>query len=117
VHLDIAAFVPSEDFADLAFYFGRNLRDHIAASSHNLLGGDPTMLERAIYYEALSPGSVEELAALTRELGSDTLVKVNQKAFELSEQDAGLPTATERMTFGIYFYNGPDDGQDSPDGD
>lgn len=117
VNLDIAAFVPSEDFADLAYYFGRNLRDHIAASSHNLLGGDPTMLERAVYYEALSPGSVEELAALTRELGSDTLVKVNQKAFELSEQDAGLPTATERMTFGIYFYNGPDDGQDSPDGE
>jgi hypothetical protein len=117
VHLDMAAFVPAEDFADLAYYFGRNLRDHIAASSHNLLGDEPSMLERAVYYEALSPRSVEELAALTRELGSDTLVKVNQKAFELSEQDKNQPDATERMTFGVYFYTGPDDDQDSSDGE
>jgi len=117
VHLDMAAFVPAEDFADLAYYFGRNLRDHIAASSHNLLGDEPSMLERAVYYEALSPRSVEELAALSRELGSDALVKVNQKAFELSEQDKNQPEATERMSFGIYFYTAPDDDHDSTDGE
>lgn len=109
VHLDMAAFVPSEDFADLAYYFGRNLRDHIAASSHNLLGSEPSMLERAVYYEELSPCSVEELAGLSRDLGSDALVKVNQKAFELAEKDKGLPGANQRMTFGIYFYTGPDE--------
>ncbi|MFQ5625372.1 MAG: DUF6502 family protein [Methyloligellaceae bacterium] len=112
VHLDMAAFVPNEDFADLAYYFGRNLRDHIAASSHNLLGAEPAMLERAVYYEKLSPHSVEELAALSRELGSDALVKLNQKAFELAGQDKDAPDATERMTFGVYFFTGPDDGQD-----
>ncbi len=113
VHLDMDAFVPSEDFADLAYYFGRNLRDHIAASSHNLLGDAPSMLERAVYYEELSPRSVGELAALSRELGSDALVKVNQKAFELAEQDKGSLEATERMSFGVYFYSCPDDeGQD-----
>lgn len=119
VHLDMAAFVPSEDFADLAYYFGRNLHDHIAASSHNLLGAEPSMLERAVYYEALRPGSVEELGDLSRELGSDALVKVNQRAFELAEQDKGASDATKRMTFGVYFYTGPDDGQDggSTDGE
>jgi hypothetical protein len=45
------AFVPRDDFADLAYYFGRNLRDHIAASGHNLAGNEPPMLERAVYYE------------------------------------------------------------------
>jgi uncharacterized protein YbjQ (UPF0145 family) len=112
IHLDMAAFVPNEEFADLAYYFGRNLRDHIAASSHNLLGDEPSMLERAVYYEELRPRSVEELAALSRELGSDVLVKVNQKAFELSEQDKGSPEASERISFGVYFYTGPDDSQD-----
>ena len=113
VHLDIEAFVPSEEFADLAYYFGLNLRDHIAASSHNLLGDEPSMLERAVYYEALSPKSVEVLAELSRELGSDALVKVNQKAFELAEQDEDSSEASERMTFGVYFYTGPDNGEDA----
>ncbi len=108
VHLDMTAFVPNEDFGDLAYYFGRNLHDHIAASSHNLLGGEPAMLERAVYYENLRPRSVEELAGLSRELGSDALVKVNRKAFELTEQDRDAGDATQRMTFGVYFYTGPD---------
>ena len=113
VHLNTEAFVPREDFGDLAYFFGRNLRDHIAASGHNLLGGDPPMLERAVYYEELQPKSVEELAALARELGSDVLVKVNKKAFELAQRDKNDPRATERMTFGVYFFGGPDDAQDS----
>ena len=112
VHLDMAAFVPSEEFADLAYYFGRNLRDHIAASSHNLLGGAPAMLERAVYYENLRPGSVDELAELSRELGSDALVRVNQKAYELAEKDKGAGDAAQRMTFGVYFYTGADEDRD-----
>jgi hypothetical protein len=115
IKLNSAAFVPREDFADLAYYFGRNLRDHIAASSHNLLGGTPPMLERAVYYEKLTPESIDELAAYTRELGARTLVAVNQKAFELAQRDAGDPDASQRMTFGIYFFAAPDDPQDAGD--
>ena len=113
VYLNTEAFVPREDLGDLAYFFGRNLRDHIAASGHNLLGGDPPLLERAVYYEELQPKSVEELAVLARELGSDALVKVNQKAFELAQRDKNDPRATERMTFGVYFFGGPDDARDS----
>ena len=112
VHLDMTAFVPNEDFGDLAYYFGRNLRDHIAAAGHNLLGAKPAMLERAVYYEKLRPGSVEELAGYSRELGSEALVRVNQKAFELAERDKDAGDATRRMTFGVYFYTGPDNGPD-----
>jgi len=112
VHLDMAAFVPSAEFADLAYYFGRNLHDHIAAASHNLLGDGPAMLERAVYYENLRPRSAEELAEFSRELGSDALVKVNQKAFELAERDKDAGDATRRMTFGVYFFTGPDNDQD-----
>jgi hypothetical protein len=110
VHLNTRAFVPSEDFADIAYYFGRNLRDHVAASSHNLLGGDPSMLEQAVYYEDLTPRSVAELHQLARELGSDVLIRVNRRAFELADRDKGADGASERMTFGVYFYAGPDEG-------
>jgi len=109
VHLNAEAFVPREEFADLAYYFGRNLRDHIAASSHNLAGGEPAMLERAVYYDKLRPGSVRKLADLARERGSQTLIELNQKAFELSRDDAGADDASERMTFGVYFYSAGDD--------
>lgn len=117
VYLNTSAFVPREDFADVAYYFGRNLRDHIAASSHNLLEGDPPMLERAVYYEELTPASVEELQELSRELGSQTLVKINQRAFELAERDQDAPDATRRMTFGVYFLAAPDDGEESGAGE
>lgn len=115
VHLETSAFVPSEDFADIAYYFGRNLRDHIAASGHNLLGGAPPMLERAVYYESLSPQSVEELQALSRELGSDALVRINQKAFDLAQRDEGSPAAKARITFGVYFFAAPEDGDSEAD--
>jgi len=117
VHLETSAFVPSEDFADIAYYFGRNLRDHIAASSHNLLGNDSPMLERAVYYEELTRASVEELQALSRELGSDTLVKINQRAFELAEQDKNAADADQRMTFGVYFFAAPDEGIGNTEGE
>ena len=118
VVLNNAAFVPREDFADLAYYFGRNLADHIAAAGHNLEGGTPPMLERAVYYEKLTPESAAELAAYSRELGSEALIKVNQKAFELAKQDQTKAGASQRMTFGLYFYSrGPDsgDGEGSKD--
>ncbi len=108
VHLNYAAFVPREDFADIAYYFGRNLRDHIAASGHNLLGEQPPMLERAVYYDRLTSQSIEELAALSRDLGSKALVAVNQKAFELPQRDAGNPSAFHRISFGVYFFSALD---------
>ena len=108
VHLNNAAFIPREDFADVAYYFGRNLRDHIAASAHNLLGEQPPMLERAVYYEGLTPQSIEELAALSRDIGSKALIAVNQKAFELSQRDASSESASRRISFGVYFFSASD---------
>jgi hypothetical protein len=112
IHLNNAAFVPREDFDDLAYYFGRNLRDHIAASGHNLSGDTPPMLERAVYYEKLTPQSIAELAAYTRKLAMQTLVTVNKKAFELARRDKGAPGASHRMTFGAYFFSTADDEPD-----
>jgi len=115
LHLNNVAFVPRDDFADLAYYFGRNLRDHIAASGHNLMGNEPPMLERAVYYEKLTPQSIDELANYTRESGSQTLVAINQKAYELAQRDAKAPDALQRMTFGIYFFSAPDDLNEAGD--
>jgi hypothetical protein len=112
VHLNASAFVPANEFADLAFFFGRNLHDHLATSAHNLLGERPPMLEQAVYHEKLSPASVERLSALSRKLGSEALVKINRKAFEYSERDKGHVGAHQRITFGVYFHSAPEDADD-----
>jgi hypothetical protein len=70
------------------------------------------MLERAVYYEKLTPQSIAELAAYTRKLAMQTLVTVNKKAFALARQDKGASDASHRMTFGIYFFSAAEDEPD-----
>ena len=114
VVLNSEAFVPREDFEDLAFYFGRNLHDHIAAAGRNLLGEKPPRLERAVYYDKLTPATVEALAALSREIGQDALLRFNRKAYELAEADEGKPDAEGRMSFGLYFHGEADEPSEPP---
>ena len=115
VHLKADAFVPRQGFDELAYFYGRNLRDHIAASSHNLAGeGDP-FLERAVYYDKLTAKSAKELERIAREIGVEALVRINREALRLADGDEGKKDADQRMSIGIYFYRGADDTADSDD--
>lgn len=107
VHLVEAAFVPAQGGEEKAFYFGKNLHDHMAAATHNLLDGRPPLLERSVYYDGLTPESVERLRELSRELAVSAMQEVNRQAMELQRQDADRPEARNRMTFGVYFYTEP----------
>ncbi len=104
VKLNLRAFIPRRDFEDMAYYFGRNLHDHIAAGSHNLTGDGPALLERSVCYNGLTPASVDKLARISEEIGMAALVEINRQAHELSQQDKDRKDATERMNFGLYFY-------------
>ena len=114
VCLNTESFVAERGFEEKAFFFGRNLRDHIAAGAHNLEGGSPAFFDRSVYYARLSEASTSELEELSRGLGMDALRAVNSRALELQERDAASSPssspATRRMNFGIYFYRA-----DSPD--
>lgn len=107
VHLLTEAFVPSTGEDDKAYYFGRNLHDHIAAGVNNLLNERPPLLERNVYYDQLTPASVAELARLAREHGMQALQTLNIAALDCQERDAGNPKARCRMSFGVYFYTPP----------
>jgi len=113
VRLNSAAFVPNSDLDQLAHYFGRNTHDHIAAAAHNLLGDGEPYLERAVFYDHLTPQSVDELHTLAREIGMETLVTLNKVALEKAGQDEGKPDAQQRMNFGIYYYSAEDSAEDS----
>lgn len=107
VNLVEHAFVPARGLDEKAFFFGKNLSDHMAASAHNLMEGQPPFLERCVYYDGLSQESAEKLRNLTRELAVSALQEVNRFALELQQQDIGKEGAEQRMTFGVYFYAEP----------
>jgi len=115
VRLNTEAFVPESGFDEKAHFFGRNLHDHIATSAHNLMGAGPPLLERSVYYDELTPASVDELAQLAEKKGMEALQALNRRALALQNRDAGNPDARERMNFGLYFHradiSGDDDGE------
>ncbi len=104
VHLDAEAFVPAQGAEELAYYFGRNLHDHIAAGAHNLLGEGQPLLERSVSYNNLGLDSVEELEKLVRDEAMRGLRAVNERAQELQRRDSQTPGAHQRINFGTYFF-------------
>jgi len=105
VCLNYDAFVPEKGFEEKAYFFGRNLRDHIAAASENLSGRVPPFLERTVFYDHLSAGSSEALAETARKIGMDALLAMNREALARSDVDETKPESRHRMTFGVYFYS------------
>jgi hypothetical protein len=103
--LDRSAFVPDQDFAEQAFFLGRNVHDHLAACVHNMIEAGPPMLERSVYYAALRAESVQQLRELAEREGMAVLETINQRALELQQADAGRDDANRRMRFGCYWYD------------
>lgn len=111
VRLKRKAFIPEDGHEEKLYYFGRNLRDHIAAGVHNLEGEDPPFLDRAVYYDRLSPQSLEALRQFAQDHGGELLLEVNRKARQLADRDAtGDDDLSGRMTLGVYYFE--DDQRD-----
>ncbi len=106
VVLNQRAFVPQKGLEEKAFYFGRNLHDHIAAAAHNLLGEGNPQLERSVHYSALTPESAVILAEAAERAGMEALLNINRLAIDLAAKDKGKDDATRRINFGLYFYKG-----------
>ncbi|MCC6912330.1 MAG: hypothetical protein IT566_01405 [Rhodospirillaceae bacterium] len=106
VVLNELAFVPEKGFEDKAFYFGRNIHDHLAAVAHNLLEEGHPKLERGVHYTGLTEESAAALAEAAERTGMKALLEVNRLALQLKEKDAGRATSTRRVNFGLYFFDG-----------
>lgn len=105
VHLVTDAFVQSQGIEEKVFYFGQNIHDHIAATVHNLTGGEPPLLERCVYYDRLSAESSRELGDYSRTAGMKALHAVNKRAAELQRRDQNKADAVYRFNFGIYNFS------------
>lgn len=105
VVLNRQAFVPEKGFDEKAFYFGRNIHDHLAATVHNLSGEGNPRLERSVHYSGLTDSSVRMLAEQAEKTGMESLLALNKLARERVDADSGAPDAHHRFNFGLYFFD------------
>lgn len=105
VTLNRQAFVPEKGFDEKAFYFGRNIHDHLAATVHNLVEDSNPRLERSVHYGGLSESSVRDLAEQAEKVGMDALLTLNKLARERVDADKGKSDANQRFNFGLYFFD------------
>ena len=105
VTLNSGAFTPEKGFEEKAFFFTKNIRDHIASSSGNLLDEQPTHFDRSVYYDQLSAQSVEELKLLANELGMQALTAMNNAALTRQTADQKTQSAKHRINFGVFSYD------------
>ncbi len=110
VVLNSGAFTPDRGFDEKMFFFGKNLRDHIAAGVDNLAGGQPPHFDRSVYYDRLSPDSVAELKALAGEIGMEALIRLNRRALARQKADSTRKDTGYRINFGIFHYSSPGQG-------
>ena len=107
VVLNQLAFVPEKGFQEKAFYFCRNVHDHLAAGAHNLLADGAPLLDRSVHYSNLTPESADALQNAAERTGMQSLLALNRMALELSAKDKDNANATRRVNFGLYFFKGP----------
>ena len=105
VCLDARAFIPPEGSDEMAYFFGRNLHDHLAGAVHNMLGEAPPFLDRSVNYNNLSPAAVSELTELGRRRAMEVLQEINARALQLQQRDARQSGASWRFNLGIYLFS------------
>lgn len=114
IRLRKTAFISEAGYEEKVYYFGRNLRDHIAAGVHNLEGKDPAFFDRSVYYDQLSAESLEELRQMAHRDGAKLMLRVNHKARMLADRDAADDDEKGaghrgRMTLGVYYFGAEQD--------
>jgi hypothetical protein len=105
-------FIPPPGSVELIELFGNNLTDHAAAAVANVLGSAPR-LEQSVFAKGITAESAELLGELARKLWTQARTEMIDKANRCLEQDKGRPDTTQRMRFGVYYW----DESATPDSD
>lgn len=109
VRLEQAAFIPQGGRKEQMFFFARNLHDHIAAATANVLAaGAAPFLDRSVHYDRLSAEAAAQLEAEARGAAERLLLDVNRTALAISDADDAAASDTRarrhRVNLGVYLY-------------
>lgn len=99
-----AARAGPADADDRLVFFAANVGDHLAAATENLLAEEPRFLERAVFYNRLTPSDVDAIEAEARTLSQTVLETLNSESARRQQANRDAPDNDERYRFGVYFY-------------
>lgn len=94
---------PASD-EDKVVFFAANVGDHLAAAAENLITEPAPFLERAVFYNRLTPEAVDEIEAQARQKAQDVLQELNTESSRRQRDSANDASARERFRFGVYFF-------------
>jgi hypothetical protein len=103
------------DPAEMLYFLGANVGDHMNAAFHNMKGEQPRFIERALFHNSMSAQQLENVRPELSSMADQLLRQANQRLLE--GQIAGTETPSgdqseprRRMRFGVYYYEtGEDD--------
>ncbi|MEM6579108.1 MAG: DUF6502 family protein [Pseudomonadota bacterium] len=94
---------PASD-EDKVVFFAANVGDHLAAAAENLITDPAPFLERAVFYNRLTPEAVDEIEKLARQKAQALLEELNADSSRRQREAPVEDQAQERYRFGVYFY-------------
>lgn len=95
-----SSYQPLAGSEDQIAYLTRNMGDHMAAATENVLGRAPPHFERAVHYTGLTAAQVDAIEADYREGQMALFERLSRRAAEMKRSGAG----GERFRAGGYFY-------------
>ena len=106
ITLTDSVLIGGASLEDGLYFLERNVGDHIAAVAENMFAkpGTAPLVERAVFYNNLTPEAVDTLQLMSREKGVSLLEDINKTALELQNEGRDDLAAHERFRFGVYFY-------------
>lgn len=100
------SYQPLAGSDDQLTYLTRNLGDHIAAATDNVMGRTPPHFERAVHYGELTQEQVDALRAAHDAGQMKVFEDLSRQAAEMKAQNTGA--AACRFRAGAYFYTEDD---------
>lgn len=102
------AFTPTVP-EDMMLFLAANVGDHLRAALHNLEGGQPAFIERALFHNGLSAARVEALRARLSGMGDRLLREANEILLEdrLTGTDNAVREkgdAKKRLRLGVFYF-------------
>lgn len=110
VVLDKHAFLPNAGFAEKLSMFKHTVGDHIAAASENIATDPPPFFDRFAFHGELSEADIVALRKVVDDEGMALMKKIYRLAEEHSQKSVHALHAKKRMSFGMYFFHAPSQG-------
>lgn len=102
VELVAEAFIPANSLQDMLAFTADNVHDHLQAAVRNTLGGQPRLLERAVFASGITPQDAERVHQQVRKHWEAVHYRLVRTLTKAHADAAG--EGNSRIRVGVYVY-------------